>query len=90
MNRKKGLSLKLNNGIRLDDYNRMLKEQNESCAVCLIPAAEFNKRLAVDHNHMTGQIRGLLCTRCNIALGYVRDNKSVLKRLIDYLTIHDS
>lgn len=40
----------------------------------------------VDHNHLTGEVRGLLCTKCNVALGLVADNKNHLLALIDYLS----
>ena len=52
-------------GITEADYNRQLKEQDYSCAICKKLASNFKKRLAVDHNHKTGKARGLLCFYCN-------------------------
>lgn len=52
-------------GITEEQYDVLLRKQDGCCAVCLRPAAGFAKRLCVDHDHFTGQIRGLLCTHCN-------------------------
>jgi len=41
--------------------------------------------LSVDHNHKTGKIRGLLCTKCNTALGIMEENKELMLKLINYL-----
>lgn len=55
--------LKRTYGITIEDYNRILKEQSGKCAVCGKPPKTM--RLAVDHCHKTGKIRGLLCSYCN-------------------------
>lgn len=57
--------LKKTYGITEEQYNELLQKQNECCAVCIRHASEFNKRLAIDHDHHTGLIRGLLCIDCN-------------------------
>jgi hypothetical protein len=57
-------------GISLDEYDAMLKSQSGVCAICAKPCAT-GKRLAVDHNHKTGAVRGLLCSSCNIKLGWL-------------------
>ena len=76
-------------GITLDDYNRMLEEQNHACKICLQPEViKVNgkvKRLSVDHCHKTGKVRGLLCQRCNTTLGQYEDNPVLMKNLISYL-----
>ena len=51
--------------ITLTDYENLLSRQAEKCAVCNSHVSSFKKRLAVDHNHKTGEIRGLLCFKCN-------------------------
>lgn len=53
-------------GISLADYERMLAQQKGRCAICGDPPGK--NRLAVDHNHQTGAVRGLLCVRCNTSL----------------------
>lgn len=74
-------------GITLDFYNDLLKSQNFSCAVCLRPETEFNRRLAVDHDHRTGEIFGLLCNHCNHrVIGRNRDAEK-FKRAGEYLRV---
>src|SRR5579859_4312155 len=72
-------------GIVLADYERMLDQQDGKCAGCLRDRSEFKVRLAVDHDHKTGRIRGLLCADCNQALGRLKDSKETLLRLVNYL-----
>lgn len=71
-------------GITPEQYEDMMEFQNGVCAICLKkPRA---RRLAVDHNHKTGEVRGLLCTRCNHKiLGASGENPDVLRRAADYL-----
>jgi len=52
-------------GLTLAQYAKLLKKQKGKCGVCLRPAQSFVKNLAVDHDHKTGEIYGLLCTYCN-------------------------
>jgi hypothetical protein len=72
-------------GITLVDYNKMFEEQGGCCAACGEYQSKFKRSLAVDHDHKTGKIRGLLCKNCNAALGNVRDNINTLDGLIKYL-----
>lgn len=75
-------------GLSLDDYDSMLKAQAGRCAICRreeIGGRGILRKLAVDHCHLTGCVRGLLCNRCNAALGMVRDDASVLRAMILYL-----
>jgi hypothetical protein len=72
-------------GITLDDYNIMFEEQNGCCAVCGIHQSIFKKTLFVDHDHVSGKIRGLLCHDCNIAIGNLKDDPKLFYRAIDYL-----
>lgn len=72
-------------GINVDEYDRILEYQEGGCAICgRSPSAE-GKALAVDHNHDNGQVRGLLCQRCNFALGHMRDEPRLLRAAADYL-----
>ncbi len=65
--------------------------QEGLCAICKNPETSLGstkikaKRLAVDHDHITGKIRGLLCQRCNCGLGSFKDNPDLLKGAIEYL-----
>jgi Recombination endonuclease VII len=73
-------------GLTSDQYYQLLKEQNFRCAGCLRKPSELKIRLAVDHCHDTGKIRGLLCTRCNYLLGRLEDTFEGSKRLSTYLS----
>jgi len=77
--RKYGYELHLNRiyNISLETYDQMFKDQNGNCAICGLP--QLMKRLAVDHDHKTGKIRGLLCTNCNTKLRVIEDNEFVEK-----------
>lgn len=72
----------------LEEYNEMLKKQNFVCAVCTLPETDSNQHnvmsLSVDHDHKTGQIRGLLCHRCNRALGLLNDDPIRVQALANY------
>lgn len=60
-------------GISVDDYDRMLLEQDGKCKICLRGRPSLNTRFrffAVDHCHVTGEVRGLLCQKCNGALAW--------------------
>lgn len=85
--------LKRHFGISLEEYTQMLTEQGGHCATCdytpptdVIHGDVKNRKLAVDHNHATGAIRGLLCNRCNIVLGLVKDSPIILEQLVRYLS----
>jgi len=72
-------------GITLADYDEMLEEQINGCAICGRTPEENGQRLAVDHDHDTGKIRGLLCTRCNSGLGFFQDDLTLLLIAVEYL-----
>lgn len=58
-------------GITTHDYNRLFDEQGGKCAICERHQTGIVKRLFIDHDHTTGKVRGLLCNRCNTAVGFV-------------------
>lgn len=76
-------------GITPADYERMHAAQNGLCAVCKAPPPQGRRYLAVDHNHTTGAVRGLLCDACNTALGLAADSSERLKNLAIYLDTHN-
>lgn len=79
-------------GMSEADYAAILKRQKGVCAICRQPeTAKRNgqiKALHVDHDHATGKVRGLLCSRCNTALGGFGDDIKRLNRAIRYLRLH--
>ena len=72
-------------GLTLGDYERMLFEQDERCAICESPECDSNNSMAVDHDHQTGKVRGILCRRCNLVLGKMEDDPSLLEAAAAYL-----
>jgi hypothetical protein len=80
------LHMKRAYGLDFKDYERMLEAQNGVCAICSSPPPNNRKtRLAIDHCHKTGKVRGLLCDKCNRSIGLLKDDVSVLKSAIKYL-----
>jgi len=75
----------LSYGITEGILEQIKKEQNNKCAICGKIINEFTKDFAVDHDHKTGKVRGLLCMNCNIGLGAFRDNKIIMRKAIKYL-----
>lgn len=69
-------------GITQEQYIQLLNSQNCKCFIC---GRLQVKIMHIDHNHKTGEIRGLLCFKCNTALGCVDDKISILKQMINYL-----
>lgn len=80
--------LKRKYGITIADYDRMFDAQNGVCAICLEARPE-ERTLHVDHDHETGVIRGLLCFRCNNALGDFREEYELFQRAANYLDRDD-
>lgn len=86
---QKEYDLRRGYGITLAEYNRILKLQDGVCAICFKPETAMLRGivrcLAVDHDHSTNEVRGLLCTNCNNMLGRVKDNVTILQSAIQYL-----
>jgi len=77
-------------GITVAEYDALLAGQGGLCAICRQPETRKGpfggvRRLGVDHCHKTGRVRGLLCHRCNSAIGYFDDDPSLLRVAISYL-----
>ena len=72
-------------GITMEDYNMLFDAQDGCCALCDTHATELSKRLLVDHCHESGEIRGLLCTRCNSAIAQLGDNEEGMRKALDYM-----
>ena len=75
-------------GITLDDFNKMLEEQDFSCALCGTKDAGRNGTFNVDHCHETGKVRSLLCHSCNTGLGKFQDNPELLRKAAGYVEQH--
>ena len=87
--KEKQRSLRENFNISLRQYQEMHDNQNGKCAICNEPETQMRsgkvRALAVDHDHKTGAIRGLLCSDCNTGIGKLKDNPKILQSAIQYL-----
>jgi hypothetical protein len=82
--RERAGHLKRKYGITLQEYERLLAAQGGRCAICRrLPRGDIS--LHVDHEHGTGRVRGLLCFRCNNALGDFGDSRDLLQSAVRYL-----
>ena len=75
-------------GLTVKDYAYMANEQGLKCATCATRLDLDSKDTHIDHCHATNRVRGLLCVRCNLALGFARDNASVLRTMAMYIDHH--
>lgn len=71
-------------GLAEGDYERLYEVQGSACGICG-RAKGVRKKLAVDHDHRTGLVRGLLCGPCNKILGHLRDDVETARRIASYL-----
>lgn len=73
-------------------YNKMFNKQSGYCAVCGKHQSELKRRFDVDHNHITNNIRGLLCNSCNAAIGSLGADSGIelLLKAIDYIRKTDN
>ena len=83
-------TLMRNFGLTKATYDRMLADQGGGCAICgkefgMIRAGK-RLRLAVDHDHLTGAVRGILCADCNRGIGMFKDDPRLLQAAVDYIS----
>ena len=79
------VALKRYFNMTLEELHKIEKEQNKSCMICKIHQDDLRETLCVDHNHENNNVRGILCRRCNLALGQFRDDDKLLENAIKYL-----
>ena len=95
--KKRDENLKRVYGIGIEEYNTLLEKQNNRCAICESTDPKGRKSgrgggvdvFYVDHDHKTGNVRGLLCNICNRTMGYIGENSNVLEEMINYLQKHN-
>lgn len=93
--KKRWKNLRDRYGLSEEAYNQLYKKQKGMCAICgkeegmAISHDPSGSVLQVDHCHTTDKIRGLLCRDCNVGLGKVKENISILKRMINYINKHN-
>jgi hypothetical protein len=81
--------LKRDYNLTSEEYSALLEEQQGVCAICC-QADSTGKQLSVDHDHTTGKVRGLLCSGCNLALGSVKENITILENMMAYIRKHEN
>lgn len=72
-------------GITLEEWYQMFEKQNGECKICHTHQSKLKNKLCVDHDHITGKVRGLLCQGCNSGIGYLKESKRILESAIKYL-----
>jgi hypothetical protein len=77
--------LKTSFGITIEQYYEVAEKQKHCCAICGIHQSKLVRFLAVDHDHKTNRNRGLLCMKCNIAIGMLNDSTKLLDKAKKYL-----
>jgi len=78
--------IKTNYGLTEEQYYGLIDKQGGRCAICRTTFSSLKSRhIHVDHDHSTNKVRGILCTRCNVGLGYFRDDPTLLEHAIEYL-----
>lgn len=84
---KKKCILKQQYGLSVQEYLLLIQKQNGGCAICGGKNIRKNNKtgLCVDHNHITGNTRGLLCDQCNRGLGLLKDSVDILSKAVKYL-----
>lgn len=87
-----GIMIKSRYGVTSEQYHEVLEAQGGGCGICGRPTADRKgqNRLHVDHDHLSGNFRGLLCARCNTALGKFDDDVDTLQKAISYLLSNQS
>ena len=75
-------------GMSVERYEAMLAEQSGGCAICGATEEANGRRLCVDHDHSSGEVRALLCDSCNVGLGRFNDNPKLVRRALNYLEAH--
>lgn len=74
-------------GLTPDQYDALLSAQDHKCPICGGSLLEINPKYRhIDHNHTTGEIRGVLCHSCNMGIGCLKDSQELLQSAINYLT----
>lgn len=71
--------------LTLEGYDELFRDQKSKCAICKTSKRNRHGTFNVDHNHVTGKVRGLLCDLCNRGLGSFKDNIQALEEAIIYL-----
>jgi len=78
--------LKRTYNITIEEYKKIKTNQNNKCAICNIDL--YKEKSCIDHNHINGKVRGILCRSCNWGIGHLKDNIKIIQSAVDYLKKH--
>jgi len=70
------------------EFDKLFKSQNGQCAICAKSLEYYAKDTCVDHDHKSGKIRGILCGKCNLGIGHLRDSPATILASVNYLLLH--
>mgnify|MGYP001569848719 CR=1 len=87
---RRNLYLKRTYNISIEDYEILLARYGGCCWICRRPRHPRSRALAVDHNHKTKQVRGLLCWKCNRGIALLKENPTVLGNAKSYISENDT
>ena len=87
---QRAVNIKYSFGLKYRDYSSMYAHQDGKCMICRSPLAKYkghgdSPTACVDHDHETGQVRGLLCRKCNTGIGCFNDSPDLMDSAIEYL-----
>ncbi len=85
---KRQVHLKNRYNLTLEQFDQMLKSQNNQCLICEEILKPTSHGRHIDHCHTTGKVRGILCQRCNTGIGKFEENVNLLKKAIAYIEVH--
>ena len=83
--REREIQYKYKYGITSEMFESLWNNQSGLCAICCKVLRKADRGYAIDHNHETKKVRGLLCNQCNTGLGLLQDNPDILRSALDYL-----
>jgi hypothetical protein len=75
-------------GLEQSEYDLILERQRNRCAVCKAKTPGGAGSWHIDHDHLTGQVRGLLCNNCNLAVGLLQDDPEIIRAAARYVAKH--
>lgn len=75
--------------LTIEELSFLYEKYQGCCAICRVSEEDLGKRLAIDHCHETGLVRGILCQRCNLGIGQLGDTQELLVLAVEYLRNHE-